>query len=90
VEGEDGLQAGGGAGGGAHLHTQPFTIREYSMIYIGTGFLAFSLPCKLDRLHIGRLRNRDNLLTGEGGGWGAESYARKKAWSSIIIQYFNT
>jgi hypothetical protein len=32
VEGEDGLQAGGGAGGGAHLHTQPFTIREYSMI----------------------------------------------------------
>jgi hypothetical protein len=24
VEGEDGLQAGGGAGGGAHLHTQPF------------------------------------------------------------------
>jgi hypothetical protein len=30
VEGEDGLQAGGGAGGGAHLHTQPFyVIREY-------------------------------------------------------------
>jgi hypothetical protein len=38
---------------------------------------------KLHRRHKGRLRKRDNLLTGdvgEGGGRGAESYDRKKAW----------
>ncbi len=38
------------------------------------------------RRHTGRLRKRDNLLTGEGregGGRGAESYHRKKAWYSI-------
>jgi hypothetical protein len=40
---------------------------------------------KLDRRHIGRLRKRGNLLKeeGEGGGRGAESCERKKAWSSI-------
>jgi hypothetical protein len=37
---------------------------------------------KLDRRHTGRLRKRDNLLTGEGGG-GAKSYAGEKTWSSI-------
>ncbi len=39
----------------------------------------------MDRQHTGRLRKRDNLLTGEvgGGGRGAESYYRKKAWPSI-------
>ncbi len=37
---------------------------------------------KLERRHTGRLRKRDNLLTGEGGGWGGvKSYER--AWSSI-------
>ncbi len=40
---------------------------------------------KLDRRHTGRLRKRDNLLTGEGGwgGGGAKSYDGEKAWSSI-------
>jgi hypothetical protein len=37
---------------------------------------------KPDRQHTGRLRKRDNLLTGEGGG-GAKSYDGEKAWSSI-------
>ncbi len=40
---------------------------------------------KPDRRHTGRLRYRDNLLTGEGewGRGGAKSYDSKKAWSSI-------
>jgi hypothetical protein len=41
---------------------------------------------RLDRRHTGRLRKRDNLLGGEGGwggGHGAESHDRKKAWYSI-------
>ncbi len=41
---------------------------------------------KLHRLHTGRLRKKDNLLTreeGEEGAQGARSYDRKKAWSSI-------
>ncbi len=43
---------------------------------------------KLDRRHTGKLRKRDNLLLGGGRGKGgrgwarAESYDRKKAWSS--------
>jgi hypothetical protein len=66
------------------------------MIYRGLGFLPVvscgssptpsPLPViKLDRRHIGRLRKRDNLLTGDGGGGGgkAKSYDGKKAWSSI-------
>jgi hypothetical protein len=36
---------------------------------------------KLDRRHAGRLRKRDNLLTGEGGGRGAKSYEGQKALS---------
>jgi len=36
---------------------------------------------KLDRPHIGRLRKRDILPTGEGGG--AVSYDGKRAWFSI-------
>ncbi len=60
-------------------------------VYREQGFLALfwfgpspSSPSpisKLDRKHTGRLSKRDNLLTGEG--WGAESYDREKAWSSI-------
>ncbi len=45
---------------------------------------------KLYRRYTGRLRKRDNLMTGEGGGGGrgTESDDRKKAWSSIkIIQF---
>ncbi len=71
--------------------------REYWIIYRGQGFLAviwfgsFAAPpppitvSKLDRRHTGRLRKRDNLLTGEGvgGGWGAESYNCQKTWSSV-------
>ncbi len=41
---------------------------------------------KLDRRHKGRLRKRDDLLTGERGegcGGGAKSYHGEKAWSSI-------
>jgi hypothetical protein len=39
----------------------------------------------LDLRHTGRLRKNGNLLMGEGegGGCGAESYDRKKAWPSI-------
>jgi hypothetical protein len=37
---------------------------------------------ELDRLHIGRMRKRDNLPTGEGGGVGAKSYESDKARSS--------
>ena len=39
---------------------------------------------KLDRRHTGRLKKRDNILTGQGWkevGRGAESYELKKAWS---------
>jgi hypothetical protein len=42
---------------------------------------------ELDRRHTGRLRKRDNLLTGvgEGGGGEANSYAKEenRKWSSI-------
>jgi hypothetical protein len=38
--------------------------------------------------HIGRVRKRDNLPTGEGGGRGAESSDRKKALSSINHSIF--
>jgi hypothetical protein len=43
-------------------------------------------PSSLDRRHPGRLKERDNLLPGEGegGGRGAEPCDRMKAWSSII------
>ncbi len=41
---------------------------------------------KLDWRYTGRLRKRDNLLTGEEGE-GAESYDGEKAWSSVIHQY---
>ncbi len=68
--------------------------REYWLIYRGPGYLAVvwfgSSPTpvsKLDRRHTGRLRKRDNFLTGEGGrgGWPrGKSYDRKEAWSSII------
>jgi hypothetical protein len=39
----------------------------------------------IDRRQTERLRKRDKLPTGRGGGGGrgAESYDRKKAWSSI-------
>ncbi len=73
--------------------------REYWMFYRGPGFFSRSydmvlpiLPLspvsKLDRLHIGRLRKRDNKPTEEGwgGGYrGAKSYDRKKAWCSINL-----
>jgi hypothetical protein len=56
--------------------------REYLMIYRGPGFLAVydldpppsphppSPVSKLDRRHTGRLRKRENFLTGEGTGGG--------------------
>jgi hypothetical protein len=47
------------------------------------GSVAMDLS-KLERRHTGRLRKRDNLLMGEekeGGGRGAKSYDRKKAWA---------
>jgi hypothetical protein len=44
------------------------------------------LDPKLDRRHTGRLRKRDNLLTGERGG--TKSYDGEKAWSSINHSIF--
>ncbi len=43
---------------------------------------------RFDRRHTGRLRKRDDLLTGEegGGGGGAKSFDGEKAWSSLNIQ----
>jgi hypothetical protein len=63
------------------------------MIYGEPGFLALTLSptphpvSKLDQRHTGRLRKRDNLLTGEGvGGGGAKSYdGGEKAWYSINL-----
>ncbi len=73
--------------------------REYWMLHRGPGFLAAvwfgSSPsfsplsiCNRDRRYTGRPRKRDNLLMltgdrGGGGGRGAESCDRKKAWPSI-------
>jgi hypothetical protein len=67
-------------------------VRESFVNYRGPGFLAVvwfvSLPPPFSRqkvgpwtLDIGRLRKRDNLLTGEGEG--AKSCDGEKAWSSI-------
>jgi hypothetical protein len=63
------------------------------MIYRGPGFPRFydlaprppsPLPdSKLAQWHTGRLTKRDNLLTGEGGGWAEYSYDGEKAWSSV-------
>ncbi len=41
--------------------------------------------CKLNWRHTGKLRKRDNLPTGEGGGLGggAKSYSGEKAWFSM-------
>ncbi len=68
------------------------------MIYRGPGFLAIvwfdssptpspsSSGSKLDRQHTGTEKERQVMYwreRGEGGGWGAKPYDRKKAWSSI-------
>jgi hypothetical protein len=54
------------------------------MIYREPGVLAVS---KIDRLHTGKLKKRENLLAGvrgeAGGGGGAKPYDSAKAWSSI-------
>jgi hypothetical protein len=68
--------------------------REHLMIYSGPGFLAVvfgsyphphPVPHTKFAQHTGRLRKRDNFLTGKwvGGGGGAKSYDGQKAWSSI-------
>ncbi len=43
---------------------------------------------RFDRRHTGRLRKKDDLLTGEegGGGGGAKSFDGEKAWSFLNIQ----
>jgi hypothetical protein len=77
-------------------------IRKYLVIYGGPCFLAVvwfgSTPTPTPTLpsvrstseHTGRLRMRDNFWRerGEAGGRGAESYGRKKAWSSINHSIF--
>ncbi len=53
---------------------------------LSRGRMIWLLPHPLPLLrHTGRLRKKDNLLTGqgEGSGRGAESYDGKKSWSSI-------
>ncbi len=66
-------------------------IREYWMNYRGPRFLAVvwfnpplsSVSSTMRRL-TGRLRKRNNFLTGGGGeGEGAKSYDGEKAWSSL-------
>ncbi len=72
--------------------------KEYWMIYRGPGFLSVvwfgssphplnppptSPVSKLDWRHTGRLKKERQLADGWGGGWGAESYHSKKAWSSL-------
>ncbi len=61
---------------------QAFLAVGYDLAWLNT---SPSLVIKLDRRHTGRLRKIDCLLSGgkEGGGPGAESYDRAKAWSSI-------
>jgi hypothetical protein len=64
------------------------------MIYKGLGFLAIvgvstSSPSpplsKLDRRHTGRLRKRDNLLTGEGwGGWERSQNSTKASKPGLL------
>jgi hypothetical protein len=79
----------GGTGWGGNLQTDaaqlflfvpiPAKAKKLGLLSI----YKFSLS-KLYWRHIGRLRNRGNLLTGEGGkggGRGAKSYDRKKALS---------
>jgi hypothetical protein len=57
------------------------------MFWLFLHHLPFPIFCKLDRRHTGRLRKRDNFLTGEGWGeWGeggAKSCDSEKAWSFI-------
>jgi hypothetical protein len=57
------------------------------MIWLLAHHLHFFPVRNLDRRHTGRMRKRDNFLTGEGGRGGGEepteSYDRKKPWSSI-------
>ncbi len=71
--------------------------KEYWMIYRGTGFLAtynlapphpFPAPSpisKLDRRHTGKVRKRENMLTGEDrGGWGRSQIIR---WRESLVLY---
>ncbi len=85
--------------GGKKTLLKHFSI-EHWMIYrapslfavVWFGSLPTSYPSfdrKLDRRHTGRLEKRNNLLTGVEG---AESYDRKKAWSSkpyLILSAFS-
>ncbi len=78
------------------------TCREYWIIYRGPSFLvvvwfgsmpALSPVSKLNRRHTGRLRKRDNLLTGEGGGWEsgrALSRIIRTEESLVLYKSFNT
>ncbi len=74
--------------------------REYLMYYRRQAFLAIlwfgssSHPphppfSKIDRRHTGRLKKRDNFLTGEGEGveGGAKSYDGKKPGPLLYIKY---
>jgi hypothetical protein len=75
--------------------------REYLIIYRGPGFIADNLAppspptpspgSKLDKRYIGRLRKRENLLTGEGRGGRriAESIIRPKE-RLVLYKSFNT
>jgi hypothetical protein len=63
------------------------------MFYRGPSFLDSAahppLPSsvsKLDWRHTGRLRKRDNLLTGEGGGRGAKSYDQREGMGLLEHQ----
>ena len=81
----------------ATMHREPCktnsqnTYRKYWMVYRGPGFLAVVWvgPSTLPSVSSTRKTLKERQVVkgegGEGGGRGAESYDRKKAWSSINL-----
>ncbi len=81
----------------ALLYELEVKVKEYWMIYRGPGFYAPPPPTppsshlsKLDWPHTGRLKKRDNLLTGERGKeWGRSQIIRERE-NLALYKSFNT
>jgi hypothetical protein len=69
-----------------HVFCCPLKDQDFSSSYdLAPSPPPLSFVSKLSRRHTGRLRMRDNLLTGkEGGGERAKSYDGEKAWYSVM------